>query len=203
MGRNQFKPSKKANLLLELLKKDSDHPGLKEMVSIIENEEFDYKKEDVVKDILERIEAFVEESKWTKNVKLAKELLEFKQSSDEDTMKYVVRFAALEAKLKNEKVQMTNIFKTGILLNQSNMTRLEKSNIMASIDMNNEAEVLEKVKKKIRENFVVNKESKETFVAATVVEEPKETLFGNHQERRGRDRTRSGENRFHRSSSKT
>lgn len=179
---SNLKPSKKANLLLENLKKDVDHCGLKEMIiqEVIENEDFDYKNEDVVKEILDKIEAFVEESKWTKNVKLAKELLEFKQKSDEDPIKYVIRFTAWEAKLKNEKVQMSNMFKTGILLNQSNLSRPEKSNVMASLDMNNESEVLDKVKKKIRENYAVNKESKDVFVATKEAEnEPKETLYGN------------------------
>ena len=200
-----LKPSKKANLLLELIKKDTDHGGLKELIiqEVIENEEFDYKKEDVIKDILDKIEAFVEESKWTKNVKLAKELLDFKQKSDEDLVKYVIRFTALEAKLKNEKVQMNNMFKTSILLNQSNMGCPEKSNIMASIDMNNEIEVLEKVKKKIRESFAVNKETKESFIASTIqTKEPVETMYGNFQRSKERgmsdDRGRSRDRGFQR-----
>ena len=102
---SNLKPSKKANMLLELLKKDTDHCGLKEMViqEIIENEEFDYKNEEVISEILDKIESFVEESKWTKNVKLAKELMEFKQNSDEDLIKYIMRFTAMEAKLKMRK----------------------------------------------------------------------------------------------------
>ena len=146
---SNLKPAKKANLLLEILKRDSDHSGLKELIiqEVIENEDFDYRKEDVIKDILDKIEAFVEESKWTKNVRLAKELFNFKQEPSEDLLKYVVRFSALEAKLKNEKIQMSNMFKTGILMNQSKMNNLKKSNIMASIDMNAEKEVLEKVEK--------------------------------------------------------
>ena len=208
---SNLKPSKKANLLLENLKKDVDHCGLKEMIiqEVIENEDFDYKNEDVVKEILDKIEAFVEESKWTKNVKLAKELLEFKQKSDEDPIKYVIRFTALEAKLKNEKVQMSNMFKTGILLNQSNMSRPEKSYVMTSLDMNNESEVLDKVKKKIRENYAVNKESKDVFVATKEAEnEPKETLYGNYQGRkednnqRNSYREKSRDRTFNRSSSR-
>ena len=178
-----LKPAKKANLLLENLKKDTEHSGLKELIiqEVIENEEFDYRNENVVKNILDKIEAFVEESKWTKNVRIAREFMDFKQEASEDMLKYVVRFSALEAKLKNEKILMSNMFKTGVLLNQSKIGHLEKSNIMASIDMNNEEEVLEKVKKKIRENYEVNKDAKETFVSVNeVVKEPNETLYGNN-----------------------
>ena len=135
--------------------------------------------------------------------------MEFKQNSDEDLIKYIMRFTAMEAKLKNEKVQMTNMFKTGILLNQSNMSRPEKSNIMASLDMNNESEVLEKVKKKMRENFAVSKDSKDVFVAIKeTAKEPKETLFGNYQDkerendsRRNSYRGRSRDKRFNNRSS--
>ena len=50
--------------------------------------------------------------------------------------------------------------------------------------MNNEKEVLEKVKKKIRESFEVNKESKEAFISSKVdAKEPAETLYGNYQGR--------------------
>ena len=198
---SSLKPSKKAHLLLEMLKKDTDHGGLKELIvqEVIENEEFDFKRADVIKVMLDIIEAFVEESKWTKNVKLAREFCEFKQETGEDTTKYVIRFSAFEAKLKNEKVSMSNLFKTGFLLNQSKLGHMEKSNIMASIDMNDEPTVLEKVKKKMRENHEVNKETKEAFVA-TKEKEPIQTMYGDFQggsrdkDRRnqsfGRDRSR-------------
>ena len=102
---NFTKPSKKANLLLEMIKKDTDHSGLKELIiqEVIENEDFDYRKEDVVKVILDKIENFVEESKWTKNVRLAREFLDFKQQDGEDMLKYVVRFSALEANSRMRK----------------------------------------------------------------------------------------------------
>ena len=78
---SNLKPSKKANLLLEMLKRDADHNGLKELIiqEVIENEDFDYRKPNVIIDILNKIEGFVEESKWTKNVRLAKEFYDFKQ----------------------------------------------------------------------------------------------------------------------------
>ena len=167
-----------------MIKKDTDHSGLKELIiqEVIENEDFDYRKEDVVKVILDKIENFVEESKWTKNVRLAREFLDFKQQDGEDMLKYVVRFSALEAKLKNEKILMSNLFKTGVLLNQSKISKSEKSNIMASIDMNNEIDVLDKVKKKIRENHEVNKEVKETFAAVKEdTKEPLQALYGERQ----------------------
>ena len=49
------KPQRKAQLLLEMLKKDEKKKGLKEMIvsEIIENKNFDYKDGEVIKNILE------------------------------------------------------------------------------------------------------------------------------------------------------
>ena len=103
---------------MEMLKKDTDH---KELIvqEVLENEEFYFKRADFIKVMLDIIEAYVEESKWTKNVKLAREFCEFKQETGEDTTKYVIRFSALEAKYENKKVSISNLFKTVLLLNQS------------------------------------------------------------------------------------
>ena len=120
---NNTKPSKKANMLLEMIKKDTDHDGLKEMIihEVIENEEFYNQNVDVIKTILDKINEFVEETKWKKNVRLAREFFDFKQETIEDSVKYVTRFSASEAKMKNEKILMSKIFKTGVLLNQSTL----------------------------------------------------------------------------------
>jgi hypothetical protein len=94
---------------------------------------------------------------------------------------------------------MSNLFKTGVLFNQSKLNKLEKSNIMASIDMNNEKEVLEKVKKKMRENHEVNKESKETFAVVNEKDnEPKITLYGDRagSRHRSQDRNKSRDREF-------
>ena len=70
---------------------------------------------------------------------------------------------------------------------------------MASIDMNNEKEVLEKVKKKMRENHEVNKESKETFAVVNEKDnEPKITLYGDRagSRHRSQDRNKSRDREF-------
>ena len=57
---NNHRPLIKANKLIEMLKKDSDHPGLKEVViqQVVENTEFDKRKPDVIENILKIIEDF-------------------------------------------------------------------------------------------------------------------------------------------------
>ena len=85
-----------------MLKKDEKKKGLKEMIvsEIIENKNFDYKDGEVIKNILEKIGEFVEESEWTKNVALAKEFDTFCQKDGESNREFVGRFTNLETKLK-------------------------------------------------------------------------------------------------------
>ena len=55
-----------------------------------------------MRDILKIIEETVEESMWTRNVDASNELIAFKQTDDEDDMKYIHKFGRLVGKLKTE-----------------------------------------------------------------------------------------------------
>ena len=167
------KPQRKAQLLIEMLKKEEKKKGLKEMVvsEIIENKDFNYKDPDVITNILKKIEEFMEESEWTRNVSLAKEFEKLSQKEGESNREYVVRFSNIETKLKNEKVGISNIFLAGWLLNKSRIPQAEKNNILANFDLEDKENILKNLKKKIR-----------NLSATEVIVDPKNTLFG---ERRG------------------
>ena len=108
-------------MLIEMLKKDEKRKGLKEMIvsEIVEDREFDYRDEKVVDTILDRIEEFMEESKWTRNLNIAKDFNNFSQKEGENNKDYIARFSALETKLKNEKVGISNTFMAAWLMIKS------------------------------------------------------------------------------------
>ena len=166
------KPERKANVLMEFIKKDENHKDVAEILQqeVIENPVFKWKNTHVVGDILKIIEETVEESMWTRNVDASKELIAFKQADEEDDMKYIHKFGRLEGKLKNSKAGMSNIFLATIFLNQSRLNQLQKENIMAMVDLNDEKTVLINIKKKFRTLKASSTKSKE---------EPKAIFYGN------------------------
>ena len=147
-----MKASRKANFLIESLKKNEEKEGLKEMIveEVIENQDFDYNDKYVVENILSKIEKFMEESLWVRNVKIAKELVNLKQKPEENNKQFVIRFSTFENRLRNNGAVLPNMMKAGLLMNQSKLNKTEKANIMSNIDMNDEKTVLEKVKTKLK-----------------------------------------------------
>ena len=99
------KPQRKAQVLIELLKKEKKK-GVKDIVisEIVENREFDYKDDRVIEHILEKIKEFLEESEWSRKLVLAKEFENFSQKEGESNKDFIGRFVNLETKLRNEKV---------------------------------------------------------------------------------------------------
>ena len=194
-----MKPYRKAQALIEDLKKNDKRKGLKEMIvnEIVENQEFDLESLDVIENIINKVKDFLQDSKWSRTILLADEFCKFQQKSSEDNRDFVVRFGNLETKLKNEKVGINSTFLAAVLLNTSSMTQPEKNNILANFDLENvnPEELLKKIKKKIRDLDATKEASKKSDV--------KETLFGNNDGRNFRDRSRSrnGE-RGHRSRSR-
>ena len=182
------KPQRKAQLLIEMLKKDEKRKGMKEMIvsEVVENREFDYKDENVIENILSKIKDFMEESEWTRNVALAKDFENFCQKDGESNRDYIGRFSNLETKLRNEKAGISNMFLAGWIMNKSKISQAEKNNILANFDTEDKENILKNLKKKIRN---MNSSGSHT--------DPKETLFGNQQNRHHhqfRSRSRS----FHR-----
>ena len=186
------KPQRKAQILIELLKKEKKK-GIKDIVicEIVENRDFDYKDEKVVENILEKIKEFLEESEWSRNLALSKEFDSFNQKEAETNKDFVGRFNNLETKLRNEKVGISNMFLASWLMNKSRFGQAEKNNILANFDLDDKENILKNLKKKIR-----NMES-----SGTGLLEPKETLFGNgygngngrefNRDRRSKSRSRS------------
>ena len=103
--------------MIEMLKKDEKRKGMKEMIvsEVVENREFNYKDENVIENILEKIKDFTEESEWTRNVALAKDFENFCQKDGESNRDYIGRFSNLETKLRNEKAGISNMFLAGRL----------------------------------------------------------------------------------------
>jgi hypothetical protein len=123
------KPQRKAQVLIELLKKEKKKQ-IKDVVinDIVENRDFNYKDERVIENILEKIKDFLEESEWSRNLTLAKEFEKFSQKEAESNKDYIGRFGNLETKLRNEKVGMSNMFLAGWLMNKSRFKQAEKNN---------------------------------------------------------------------------
>ena len=82
---------------------------------------------------------------WNKMVKLNREFNNLKQTENESAEEYVLKFSNLETKLKNEKVNLNNMFLAAHLLNKSTLDQQEKENVMSSIDMNREDTILKDI----------------------------------------------------------
>lgn len=82
----EVKHYRKAQALIEDLKKNDKKKGLKEMIvnEIVENQEFDIESADVVENIIKRVQDFLQDSKWSRTILLADEFCKFKQKSSED-----------------------------------------------------------------------------------------------------------------------
>ena len=175
------KPEKKAQALIEAIKKMEAQKGLKEFIinEIVEDLDFDRKAKDVVERILSKVKEFCNESQWTRMIKLANDFKNFARKSGDDNKEYVEKFSKLETQLRNEKVKLPNTFLTGILLKESRFEQIRKENLMATIDMNDDAKVLKEMKRKIRDFKAIEDDSKK---------DPLETLFGE----RGRSTERKG-----------
>ena len=183
----EVKPYRKAQALIEELKKNDKRKGLKEMIvnEIIENQDFDLESPEVIENIISKVKDFLQDSKWSRTILLADKFCKFEQMGSEDNRDFVVRFGNLETKLKNEKVGVNSTFLAAVLLNKSTMNQPAKNNILANFDLENENpdELLKKIKKKIRDLDATKAASKNTEV--------KETLYGNQNRRNFRDRSRS------------
>ena len=151
----EVKPYRKAQALIEDLKKNDKRKGLKEMVvnDIIENQEFDLESVYVVENIISKVKDFLQDSRWSRTVILADEFCKFEQTVNEENKDYISRFSILETKLRNEKVGINSTFMAAILLNKSKIVQSEKNNILANFDLESENpdELLKRIKKKIRD----------------------------------------------------
>ena len=153
---------------------------MKEFITneIIENTSFDFKSRNVIDVILDKIEEFIDESKWNKMIKLNREFNSFKQAEEENAEEYLLRFNNLETQLKNARVNINDMFLAANLLNKSSFGQHEKENIMANIDMDDEKTILKDIKRKIRRLKAMKEKN----------DDPKVSLYGNY----GRDeRSRS------------
>ena len=188
----EVKPYRKAQALIENLKKNEKRKGLKEMVvnEIVENDEFDLESNEVIENIIKKVKDFLQDSRWSRTIVLANEFCKFQQLNTEDNRDYVMRFGNLETKLKNEKVGINSTFLAAALLNKSRMSQPEKNNILANFDLESEdpRELLKKIKKKIKDLDATR--------AATSTDTAIETHYGGHRdngEDRERDRSRTKE----------
>ena len=151
----EVKPYRKAQALIEDLKKNEKRKGLKEMIvnEIVENADFDLESNEVIEKIISKVKDFLQDSRWSRTIILANEFCKLEQLSSEDNRDFVTRFGNLETKLKNEKVGINSTFLAATLLNKSKMSQSEKNNILANFDLENDdpGDLLKKIKKKIRD----------------------------------------------------
>ena len=181
---NRAKPVRKAQALIEMLKKDDEqkeHPGIREMVEVDIQEDltFDKKQFSVVDKILAKVESFAEESAWKKTVKIEREVKSFLQKDGEKLDEYINRFNYMETKLRNEKINLPNKFLAAMLLNNSKLTQNEKENVLAKVELEDDKGDLIHIKKRLRDMKSMENESSKAFPV----------LFGSYNDR-GRSRER-------------
>ena len=191
------KPERKIQALVEMLKKEK-REGVKEMIlaEVVENSDFNYKDEDGISKILNKIKDLVDESRWCKVSSLVEEFKNFKQKEGEGNQVYVSRFSTLETKMKNEKVGMSNVWLAATLMKSSKLTKMERNNVLATTNVEDDENVLKTIKRKIRD-----------IDATSTNNEPTNTFYGENdyrRENRSSSRGRSGFNRsgFNRSGSR-
>ena len=218
-SKNKARPEKKTQALLEALKKEK-REGVKEMViaEFIENQNFCYEDIQGVEKILRKIKEWLDESKWKKVTNLIDNFCEFKQNAGEKYQEYVGRFSTLEVKLKNQAVIIPNLFMAAFLMKKSRLTEMEKSNVLATTDVENEENVLKILKKKIRDvDAQKNNDAHQTLYGDWRGKTPDKSNYHqedkHHQERnrfpqgggkspfRGNSNTRNRSNSRHRSRS--
>ena len=183
------KPERKANALIESMMKNEHHKGIIEYArqAVVENEHFDWKRKDVVLEILKIMEDEVEDSMWTKNMNACKELLLFKNKAGENELQFIQRFANLEILLKNAKSNISNTFMACFFIQQSNLDQVQKENVLSSINLNNDKTVLTEIKKKYK------------MLKASVLkadEGEKVTLFGSFKRGRSKSKQRNFDSRI-------
>ena len=177
------RPERKTQMLVEYLKKDT-RKGMKELVvnEFIENEEFDYENETALNTILDKIKDFIDESKWNKTIKLVKDFKLFKQEDGEKNKEFVTRFTTFETRMKNVGTELPKFWLAAELVTRSKMNSLQKHNIMATIETEDSPNILNILKKKLRD------------LDACDEGEPKRTFFTDNSRQRSFDR-RHGSNR--------
>ena len=82
---------------------------------------------------------------------LNREFTSFKQEDWEVGKEYVARFSTLECKVRNEKAGMSNMFLASHLLNNSNLTKAEKSNKLSTVNLEDDVNILKDIKKRLRD----------------------------------------------------
>ena len=167
-SRARGRPERKTQLLVEHLKKDTIRKGLKEMVinEFVENEAFQFENPDAIKIILEQIKEFIDETKWNKTIKLVKDFGEMKQGESENNKEFITRFSMMETRMKNAGSLLPGRWLAAELVSKSRMNHLQKHNILATVDTEENPNILKDIKKKMKDlDGCSNDETKKTFYA--------------------------------------
>ena len=77
----EVKPYRKAQALIEDLKKNEKRKGLKEMIvnEIVENADFDLESNEVIEKIISKVKDFLQDSRWSRTIILANEFCKLEQ----------------------------------------------------------------------------------------------------------------------------
>ena len=140
---------RKAQAILEQLKKDQTRKGLKEIVlnKLIENTEFEYSDRDAIEEVMAKIKKFVNEDKWSKTVKLVSEFKQLKQREEESNKEFIIRFGMMEVKMKKVVINLIATWMTLELMQKSKLNDMQRHNLLSSLDQNDEVNILKNIKK--------------------------------------------------------
>ena len=115
-----------------------------------DNHNFNFYHKYVIKKMLKIIEEFVEETKFKRIIDTMKEYNDFKRKGNESEKVFIGRFSNLKIKLMNIESGMSNSWLAGFLLDRCKLSKAEKNNILAILDIDNENAILKNLEKKIR-----------------------------------------------------
>ena len=101
--------------------------------------------------MLRAIEDFIEETKFSRVMDAVQICNDFRRKDAESAKEFIGRFSILKSKLKNTEAGMSNTWMAAFLMDRSKLLKAEKNNILATINTDNECQVLKDMEKKIKE----------------------------------------------------
>ena len=112
------------------------------------------------------------------------EFKNFQQKEGEENKAYVRRFSTLETRLKNE-----NLWMAATPMKSSKLSKMERNNVLATTNVEDETNVLKTIKRKMRDIDVT-----------TTNNEPKNTFYGDYGQ--NRDQRSQSRERFQKDGSR-
>lgn len=145
--------AKKYLKLIQSVRDSEDCDDLKHLVQVefVENEGFDKKHVNTIRDMLTKIKKKLGKTDLEKSTDAWLEFIDIKQKANEDTKDYVSRFEQCETKLRNVEINVPTKALAIQLLNRSTLSAMSKENVLTKVDTDDQNEMFEKMMKSMKE----------------------------------------------------